>query len=141
MLFLVAAVVFYIIGMLLVKKENYDVVSCAREEYVYVNSDGEEQEGESLLNISGIGRVLTYRDVYYASVSMFIIAMVIGGILLGDGFKTKSDESLPHIIFANCVLGMLLIWLTSKETVLSTILFWLGIVSAYFAAEKNRNKL
>lgn len=130
-LFLVAAIAFYIIGALFINKENSNGIVYEREKYTYVGYDGEEHEDESFLDMPGIGKVLTYKDVYYASAPMFLIAIIIGSIVFKGGVKTSSKASLQHIVFANCILGVLLIWLTKKENVVSTIMFWMGIVAAF----------
>lgn len=137
LLLLALALVFYTTGFFFVKPMDIDSLKEAgiatQEEYTYIDQDGEEHEDETLITINKIGKILTYKDIYLASVPMLLIAMVIGAVLFGSGMKTTSNDSLRHIIFANCVLGVLLIWLTSKGTIISTLSFWLGIISAYFA--------
>lgn len=136
-------IAFYTAGIILMKQPNIEWLKNAgiahQEEYTYTDKDGEEHECESLIEIKGVGDVLTYKDIYLASIAFFVPAMIIGMIVFGengDNFPT-SKESLMHIVFANCILGVLLIWLTSKENIPSTIFYWLGIVSAMFLAKLN----
>lgn len=123
--------------MFFIKPTNIELLKeseiASQEEYTYYDNDGEEHEEESLIEVTGIGKILTYKDIYFASIAMFLIAIIIGAIVFEGGIETRSEDSLCHIIFANCVLGVLLIWLTSKETIVSTIFFWLGIIAAYIA--------
>lgn len=142
-IFLIVAVAFYVVGAAFLKTTNIERLTesgiAQQNEYTYTDSGGEEHEEVSYIKSAGIGKILTYNDVYYASVAMFIIAMVIGGILWGDGLNTKSDESLRHIVFANCILGVLLIWLSSKETIWATVFFWLGVVMAYIVVRSMKS--
>lgn len=134
-LFLIIAVAFYFSGVLFIKPDDIERLKedgiVRQRDYTYVDSEGEEHEGSTLIEVVGMGKILTYRDVYFSSVGMFVVAMVIGALLFGGGEKTTSDESLKHIVFANCILGVLLIRLTTKDTIWSTVMFWLGIIVAY----------
>lgn len=142
--FLVLSVALYVGGFFFIKPTDIgqlkEIGVAVQEEYTYIDNEGEEHEGESYIKIAGIGNVLTYKDVYSASVAMIVIAMVIGAVLWGDGVKIKSHESLRHIVFANCILGVLLIWITTKETIVPTIFFWSGIVTAYIVVRSMKSK-
>ena len=124
-------IVFYFAGVFFIP--NMDVESLTdkgfanQEEYSYIDADGEEHEGRTLIDIKGIGSVLTYKDVYMASLPIFMLSLIFGKIIIDD------NNEIGHVMFANCVLGVLLIWLTSTSTIVSTILFWLGIFAAGFA--------
>lgn len=136
-------IVFYIVGLIMIKPVDIDKLKdkgyAEQEEFTYFDSDGDEHEGETLISVSGLGKVLVYKDIYLASTSMLIIAYIIGAIVYRD---TDGKLGMQHIIFANCILGLLLIWLTSKANIIPTILFWLGIISADigFGVIKNRGK-
>lgn len=52
-----------------------------QEEYTYLDSEGEEHEGETLVEITGIGKILTYSDVYFAPIPLFLLAMLIGAFV------------------------------------------------------------
>lgn len=97
-----------------------------QEEYVYTDSDGEEHEGLSLVTVKGLGKVLTYKDVYRSSIMMLLLSLIFGEIAL------NSNDELGCIAFANCVIGVFLILLTSRATIIPTVLFWAGILSVSF---------
>ena len=71
---------------------------------------------------------------------MLLIAPIIGILLYKKGEITNSnnDEQIGWIIFGNCILGLLLLPLTSKGNIPSTVLFWLGIIAATFLKKPNK---
>ncbi len=106
-----------------------------QEEYTYVDREGEAQEGETLLSIKGIGRVLTYKDIYFASIPMFLISLFLGHVIFSTVGTGKND--LLYVLFANCILGLLLIYLTTKGNIIPTALFWAGIIFTKLAIWKD----
>lgn len=85
-------------------------------------------------NSRGIN-VLTYNNIYFAAIPMCIVSLAMGMIFFGK-------ENYQNAIIANGVLGLLLIWITSKGTVIATILYWLSLVSLHyvFKTDKKDNK-
>lgn len=138
---LVLAIAFYFAGVIFIPKTSIETLKmhelAEQEDYIYEDNDGEEHEGLSLIRIDGLGKVFIYEDIYFMSVWMVIIAMFFGSIILGEGSNTESNESLKHITLANCVLGVLLIRLTTKDYILPTIFFWLGIIAAWITSMIN----
>lgn len=136
LLILVIAVAFYTVGACFIPKNNIDQLQkrgiAYQNEYTYTDSEGEEHDGTSLINIKGIGKILTYNDVYLSPVLLLIPALIIGTLLFGKGKEIES------ITFANCILGIQLIDMTNKEAVISTIMFWLGIVTSYIYIKIDR---
>ena len=136
------AVAFYLAGAFLIPKTNTEYLKekgiANQEEYTYTDSEGEEHEGESYIDIKGIGKILTYKDVYFSSIGMLFVALILCRILFGE--DEYAEHEMKCMIFANCIIGVLLIWMTSKETVVSTILFWFGIITAYITDTKVVNK-
>ena len=126
---LLITVVLYFAGLAFIKPTNIEFLKntgiAQQEEYIYENEFGDEYESETLIDIKGIGKVLTYKDVYFAAIPMFLISIIMGMILFGN-------EKYENAIIANGVLGLLLIWITSKGTVIATILYWLSFVSFNF---------
>lgn len=131
---LVLTFVVYLVGFVLMKPPDVSQLRKSglgeRDEYFVTNADGEEYISESLLRIDGVGKVLTYKDVYLFSIPLFFASMFLGCIIFNGGEISTSKMDIKHAIFANCVLGLLLIWVTTKENILPTILFWLGIFTA-----------
>lgn len=128
-LLLFLAVAFYFAGAFLIPKQDVDSLSYAnQEEYDYDDDEGEEHTSVSLIRIDGIGKVYTYKDIYCMSVPMFVLAMVFGVAVFN---RKDTDTSLRCIILANCVLGVLLIRLTTKDFIWPTVFLWLGIVTAW----------
>lgn len=125
---------FYFAGAFLIPKQDIQSLKDAgianQEEYAYTDSEGEEHEGETLIEFKGVGRVLTYSDIYLASIPMLFFSVIFAKFIFDD------SKEMECMIFGNCVLGLLLIWLTSKDTIVSTILFWLGIFAAGYANQK-----
>lgn len=102
-----------------------------QNEYTYTTSDGEEHEGETLIDIQGLGPILTYRDVYLSSPALFLFAITIGCLSVGKNpLETDSDRQLDFVVFMNCILAYFLIRLTTHENLYSTIFFCLGILAA-----------
>jgi hypothetical protein len=131
---LVLTFVVYLVGFILMKSPDVSQLRKSglgeRDEYFVTNADGEEYISESLIRIDGVGKVLTYKDVYLSSIPLFFASMFLGCIIFNGGEISTSKMDIKHAIFANCVLGLLLIWVTTKENILPTILFWLGIFTA-----------
>lgn len=134
-LFLVLAFVLYIIGVFFIKPNNTESLKkqgvAQQEEYYYEDEFGYEHEGETLIDVKGIGKILTYKDVYFAAIPMFLISLIMSMILFGD-------EKEQSAIIANGVLGLLLIWITSKGTVIATILFWLSLISLNYVLKTDK---
>lgn len=124
----------YCIGAAFVQRNNIDrlkYLGCAeQEEYTYVDRDGEIQEGESLIKIDGLGKILTYKDVYISPIYMFVLALMFGAFM-NEGYL-KGEDQFRYMIFANCIIGIFLVSLTTSENWIATAFFWLGIVAAYF---------
>ena len=139
----ILTVAFYFSGAFFIKQPDIEKLKnmgiAHQEEYTYVDRYGEEHDDETLIEIKGIGGILTYKDIYGAAVALIVPSMFVGWLIFGsNGERTPSSkDSLKHIMFADCILGLLLIWLTSKENIPSTILYWLGIISAGFWAYYN----
>lgn len=124
--------VFYFAGAFFIHRADVEKLKkmgvAEQEEYTYYDSEGDEQEDETLISIIGIGDVLVYENIYFASIPLFFIAMIIGMVVYRD---MDSKHELEHVVFANCILGLLLIRLSLPKNIIPTILFWLGIISAY----------
>lgn len=126
-------VVFYVVGVAFIENNNIEPLKrlgfAEQEEYSYVDSYGEEHEVETLIKIDGLGKILTYQDVYLASIPMFTLALIFG-VFVNNG-KLEIEDNVEYVIFANCILGALLIWLTTRDNRIATLFFWLGIIAAY----------
>ena len=126
-------VVFYFVGLTFIKENNIEPLKrlgyAEQEEYSYVDRDGEEHEDETLIKIDGLGKILTYQDVYLSSIYMFTLALIFG-VFVNNG-KLEGVDEVKYVVFANCILGALLIWLTARDNWIATLLFWLGIIAAY----------
>lgn len=136
---LLIPVVLYIVGLAFIKPTNIEHLKnkgvAQQEEYYYEDEFGDEHEGETLIEIKEFGKILTYKDVYLATIPMFLISIIMGMIFFGK-------EKYQNAIIANGVLGLLLIWITSKGTIVSTILYWLSLVSLHLVikTDKKDNK-
>lgn len=135
---LVLSVVLYLAGLLLIHKPNIEHLKhCGvvnQEQILYYDSNGDEHESESLIDVRGIGRILTYTDIYIATIPFLIISLVLAKIVF------NSTDEVRCVIFTNCILGVLLLWLTSKPNVISTILYWGGIITASLIPENNEQR-
>lgn len=131
---IVISIAFYIVGIFFIHNSNSewlkDIGVAKQETYVSIDSEGEEYEHESLIEINGIGPILTYKDVYLVTIP-FLIASMIFGKMIFPSIDHPNNE-LRFIIFTNCIIGLLLIWLTTKPNIVSTILYWCGILTANF---------
>ena len=85
-------VVFYVVGVAFIEKNNIEPLKrsgyAEQEEYSYVDRDGEEHEDETLIKIDGLGKILTYQDVYLASIPMFMLALIFG-VFVNNGKLEK----------------------------------------------------
>lgn len=131
---LMATIVFYVVGLFLIYEPNIEPLKhrgiIRQEQIIYTDADGEEHEDETLIEIAGLGPVLSYRDIYSAAVPFLIVACILGKVLF------NSTNELRFMIFTNSILGLLLLWLTTKPNIISTILYWCGIITAYIYVEK-----
>lgn len=129
------AIILYIVGIFMMESQDISELEkfghASQEEYVYTTSDGEEREDVSLISIKGIGKVLTYPDVYFAPIVLIVAAGVLAKIM----FDT---EDLKYVVFANWVIGLFLLYLTSKQNIISTVLYWCGIILASFATNADK---
>lgn len=129
-------VVFYTVGATFIEKNNIEPLKrigyAEQEEYSYYDRDGEEHEDETRIKIDGLGKILTYKDVYLESIPMFIYAVIFASFssILNNG-KLRNVGVFNCVIFANCILGILLISLTTRSNWSATLFFWLGIIAAY----------
>lgn len=124
----------YFIGGTLIK-EDRDLLQKRgriRESYVYTDQYGEEQAGEELIEIKGIGRVLSYKDLYFSTPVFLIISCILAKVIF------NSTDEVRFMIYTNCILGLMLIWLTTKSNLPSTILYWCGIMTASFIGKKDK---
>ncbi len=128
---LLIPLIFYFGGMILCPPEDIQPLQgqgyAEQKEYSWVGKDGEEHNGLTLIKINGIGHVFTYNDIYGSAIALFIPFLIIGKALYG-----KNQDELKSIVFGNCVIGLLLIGLSAKSHVASTIMFWVGIISANY---------
>lgn len=124
---LIFALLLYIAGIVAMQKENslyeHDTAVVQRQNRVYVDNEGEEHDSESLMEIQGVGFVLAYKDVYLSTFVLIIPFLIAGKFVFGE-----QNELLP-VLFGFVVIGMFLIWLTSKPNIYSTIFYWLGILT------------
>ena len=129
---LILAIVFYFAGAFFMKPVDVEPLKkmglAQQEEYTYEDSEGEEYEGFALIRLKGLGKVLTYKDVYLFSIPLFILSLFFS--LLIFGVEEYRHFEVQCVVLANCVLGALLFKLTTKGFVISTILFWLGIIAS-----------
>lgn len=129
-LLLLLTLCLYLAGGFLI---NEDSDHLQRRSIVYTDRDGEEHEEEELIEIEGIGYVLTYKDIYRSTLPFLIISCILSKTIF------NSDDEVRFMIYTNCILGLLLIWLTSKSNLPSTILYWGGIITASFTNKKAKN--
>lgn len=130
--------VLYAVGAILMKTPDLgrlrEVGLTHQEEHVIVNPDGGEYYAtDSMVEIDGIGSILTYRDLYYFAVPLFFASLFLG-CLIFKGTISTSEMDTRHVIFSHCILGLLLIWVTSKENIPSTVLYWLSIFAVGICA-------
>lgn len=130
-LLLLLTLCLYLIGGCLIKEDRD---SLHVEQFVYTDSDGEEHEEECLIEINGIGKVLSYSDLYFSTLPFLIFSCILARVIF------NSTDEIRSMIYTNCVLGLLLIWLTTKNTAISTIFYWGGIITASFIPYKKEGK-
>ena len=134
-LLLLLAVCFYIVGGFLIYEDKTYLQrnGIQQENVVYTDDDGEEHEEEGLIEIQGIGNVLRYKDIYLSTLPFLIVSCILARVVF------NSTDEVRFMIYTNCILGLLLIWLTTKESAVSTILYWCGIITASYANKKDNN--
>ncbi|MBQ6047388.1 MAG: hypothetical protein IJL38_07225 [Bacteroidales bacterium] len=128
------SIVLYIAGVFFINSDTDPLLRtdiAQQKEYTYEDSDGEEHEDVSLIKIQGIGKILCYRDVYKLSVTFWLVALVVGTITFG--FKISTQNEIKYIIFTNCIIGAILIYIATKDNIIPTIFFWSGIIVAYIS--------
>lgn len=128
-LLLILTVCFYTAGFFLIYEDKTYLPSngIRQEHIVYTDNDGEEHEGDGLIEIEGIGSVLSYKDIYLSTLPFLIVSCILAKVVF------NSTEEEKFMVYTNCILGLLLILLTNTSNILSTILYWLGIITASYA--------
>lgn len=126
---------FYFAGICLIRQDDSNVKGNVihQESVVYMDRDGEIQEDEGLIEIEGIGRVLSYLDIYLCTIPFLIVSCILGRVIF------NSTDEVRFMIYTNCIIGLLLIWLTTKTNAISTILYWCGIITASYIHKKENN--
>ena len=131
---LLLPIILYFVGIVFIQRNDIGRLKylgyAEQEEYTYVDRNGVEHEDESLIKIDGLGKILTYQDIYLSSIYMFVLAIVFG-LLMNEGTLEGVDQ-FKYVIFANCIIGALLVLLTTSDNWIATVFFWLGIIAAYF---------
>lgn len=126
---LILSVVLYFVGAAFIPNESVERLKslgyAEQNDYTWIDHGGEEHEDRSTLKIEGVGKVLTYRELYSFSCVLIIPILLIGRWLFG-----KSQDELRTIIFGNSLIGIGLIVVSTKAHLMSTIMFWLGIIAA-----------
>lgn len=132
------AISFYLAGVFMMPKSNIDSLkqngTIKQEQTIYYDNNGEEHESESLMTIKNLGPILTYKDIYFATIPFLVISLVLARIIF------QSEDELRFGIYTNCIIGFLLLWITTAASIIPTILYWSGIVVASFIPF-NRKKL
>ena len=132
------AVFFYLVGLFLIHRPNIEPLKqrgvIRQEQITYTDINGEEQEGETLLEIVGIGPVLSYRDIYLATIPFIVIACILARVIF------NSTDEIRFILFTTSILGLLLIWLTTKHNIVSTILYWCTIITTSIMPKKHERR-
>lgn len=127
-------IAFYISGMFFMPKENIEYLKrigyASQEEYTWTDREGEEHEDVTLISIDGIGKVLTYDNIYLSLIVLSVPSLVIGRLLFGEYVN-----EIKCLIFCNSLIGITLLALSTREHIMSNILYWLGIVSACFCTK------
>ena len=127
---LLTVFLFYLIGLFAIP--NPDIGRAKRlgiikqECETYIDNEGEEHEYEPLMEIVGYGHVLGYKDIYISTIPFLLVSCILAKIIF------NSTDELRFMIYTNCILGLLLIILTSRQSILSTILYWCGIFTASY---------
>ena len=127
---------FYLAGLFLIQQESgslKNIDKIKQELVIYTDRDGEEHEDESLIEIEGIGKVLSYKDIYITTIPFLLASCVLAKVLF------NSMDELRFMIYTSCILGLLLIWLTTKPNIVSTILYWCGIIAASSLTKRTTN--
>lgn len=137
---LIYAITLYFAGAILIPRQNFGLLKrmgiAKQEMYTYTDDDGEEQERESLIELKGTGKILTYSDVYFSTIPLLVISLILARCVFSK--EVAERDEVKCLIYTNSIVGILLIWLTRKPCVLSTTLFWAGIFVAYIAQAKDK---
>lgn len=132
------SIVFFAIGVICMKPTDISVLKeygfANQKQYTYVDNAGDELEADSLVEIQGIGKILSYKDIYFATIPLLIVSCILGKVLF------NSRDELRFIIYTNCIIGILLLWLITKPNIVSTIMYWCGIAIASFALRESASK-
>ena len=125
---------FYISGIFFLPEENIEYLKrigyASQEEYTWTDREGEEHENVTLLSIDGVGKVLTYNTIYLSLIVLSIPSLVVGRLLFGE-----YANEIKCLIFCNTLIGITLLALSTREHIMSNILYWLGIISACFCTK------
>ena len=84
--------------------------------------------------------IISYKTLYLAPILLNFLAMFIGGFVLNDGEVFNNPDQFKYAVFSNCILGSLLVFMTTEETIVPTILFWLGILAAHHGIKIDKPK-
>lgn len=117
----VAMIGFYFIGFFLIPSTDLSYLTRvnAFNDKVYTDDDEWLTSDEYSMNIKGIGKVVTYRELYYAPM-LLCIWFVIAGV--------DNKKSVPFMV---SIIGILLIYLTTIDKIIPTVCFWLSLIAFY----------
>lgn len=117
---MVLAISLYIIGAICMPHPESKYIK--NNEYYYEDSEGDVHDGV-YHTVDGVGKVLTYNDIYLLCVELLIPATFFGYMI----FK---EEGIKGVLFSNCIVGCVLIFQTTSDFIVPTILYWVGLVCA-----------
>ena len=129
----------YVIGGLFIKENDYDLLI---KKNVLLNEYSMDDEQPHFIKpkIKGIGAVITYNTLYLSAIPLSILAMLLGGIIYNNWKVFENTNELEDVLFVNCIIGLLLIFTTSKPTIIPTIFYWCAIISGYIIITTKADK-
>ena len=136
-LFLLMAA-FYFTGFALMPEQDTAIFNKAMHSVNangYVDDYGDDTDFEipNPISIDGIGRVLTYEEVYALPlINLYVGTMIFWLLTYGEEHR-QSYFSAACIVTTNAMSGIILIYLTDKPHILPTVFYWLGIIVAAYS--------
>lgn len=117
-------IAFYFIGFFFIPSSDLSYVVDSKIMNTIGHIHPDEEGGYSIddysIEIKGIGKILTYKELYITPMLLCIWFVIAGAY--------NNKMSVPFMV---SIIGIFLIYLTTIDRIIPTVCFWLSLIALY----------
>ena len=121
----VAMIGFYFIGFFFIPSSDLSYVVDSKIMntigHIHPDEEGDYNIDDYSIELKGIGKILTYKELYITPM-LLCIWFIIAGV--------DNKKSVPFMV---SIIGILLIYLTTRDKIIPTVCFWLSLIALYIS--------